>query len=320
MKSPEVSVIMSVYNEEVHLLNAIKSILSQTLQNFELIIIDDASTDCSRQVIKQFPDSRIKLLTNETNLGLTKSLNKAITEARGEYIARQDCDDISLPRRLERQRNELKRKSDYALCASGAIMVFNDTKIMFKYIPPLKDRILKKKLLEKNLLIHSTIFFRNSLGINYREKFYYAQDYDLYLRLISGGKKISIIPDCLIKYGLNQNSISFKKRIYQFLFKQKAKDFFEERMRWGKDTYENFNPLEILNINIENIRNTEVIKEQINTDFLCGNIKELRLLYKRYFKLAKLDRYLILYVLSFFPIKIISFVNQFLIKIKYSLE
>jgi len=112
---PEVSILMGVYNEQEYLAESISSILNQTSENFELIIIDDASKDNFSEIVQQFDDERIRLLENKTNLGLTKSLNRGLDLAAGKYIARQDADDISEPDRLERQVAFLEDNEEIAL-------------------------------------------------------------------------------------------------------------------------------------------------------------------------------------------------------------
>ena len=106
MVRPKVSVLMSVYNGERYLREAVESILNQTFTDFEFIIIDDGSTDSSRAILASFDDPRIVLLQNETNIGLTRSLNEGLSLARGKYIARQDADDASLLERLETGRQQ----------------------------------------------------------------------------------------------------------------------------------------------------------------------------------------------------------------------
>ena len=103
--APEISVIMSVYNGEEYVAEAVESILNQTFSDFELIVIDDCSTDTTGEILKRLAerDERVKVHPNEVNLRLPSSLNKAISLARGRYIARMDADDIALPERLERQ-------------------------------------------------------------------------------------------------------------------------------------------------------------------------------------------------------------------------
>jgi glycosyltransferase involved in cell wall biosynthesis len=104
MNAPEISIVLPAYNCEAFLTEAIESILNQTLKDFELIIINDGSTDKTEDVVKSFSDARIIYLKNETNSGLVYTLNKGIDIAKGKYIARMDGDDISLPTRLAKQK------------------------------------------------------------------------------------------------------------------------------------------------------------------------------------------------------------------------
>ncbi len=113
-----VSIIMPVYNSSGYLSDAIESILSQTYSDFEFIIIDDASTDNSIEIIYSYHDPRIVLLKNDINLGVTHSLNKGIKHARGKYIARMDADDIALPQRIELQVDFLEKNPEFILVGS----------------------------------------------------------------------------------------------------------------------------------------------------------------------------------------------------------
>ena len=117
-----ISVVMSNYNtEESYLRASIESILNQTYENFEFIIVDDCSTDNSIDVIESYSDKRIKLIKNKENMGLTKSLNVAIKEAKGEFIARMDADDISLPQRFEKQVEFLTYKDSPSTTARASV-------------------------------------------------------------------------------------------------------------------------------------------------------------------------------------------------------
>src|SRR5581483_9504087 len=118
MSKPIVTVLMSVYNGERYLREAIESILVQTWQDFELVCINDGSTDQSREIVLSFNDPRIRLVDNEQNLGLAKSLNKGLMLARGNLIARQDADDISEPDRLLKQVAFLEQWSEIVLVGS----------------------------------------------------------------------------------------------------------------------------------------------------------------------------------------------------------
>jgi len=115
MKLAKISVLMSVFNGEAYLSEAIESILDQTYKNFEFIIINDCSTDNSKKILRKYAnaDKRIQLINNKQNLGLTKSLNFGLKNSHGEFVARMDSDDISLPIRLEEQYNYLKKIETY---------------------------------------------------------------------------------------------------------------------------------------------------------------------------------------------------------------
>ena len=135
----KISVVMSVYNDEDNLEKAIESILSQTYTNFEFLILDDSSTDDSLNVIQKYcKDKRVKLYINKQNLGLTKSLNILVNKSEGKYIFRQDSDDISLPKRFEKQIEVLEKK-EFKVCTSRAINSQNN-----KIIPGLSSWIPKK--------------------------------------------------------------------------------------------------------------------------------------------------------------------------------
>ena len=123
--SPLVSVIMSVYNGEKYLSKAIESILNQSYRNFEFIIVDDASTDSSLEIINEYLkiDNRIIILSNNVNIGLGSSLNKAIQFSSGEFIARMDSDDISIPDRLEKQINYLLEHKNIHILGGDQIII-----------------------------------------------------------------------------------------------------------------------------------------------------------------------------------------------------
>lgn len=244
----KVSVLMSVYNGEKYLEESIESILNQTLKNFEFFIIDDSSTDSSLEIIKKFgeKDGRIKVIRNKENIGLTRSLIRGIKEVKGKYIARQDVDDISLPNRLIKQFNFLEKNKNVFLC--GTNVTYIDEKgynLSPSYILTNSIKI-KKKLKQSNCLIHASTMFRNK-NIYYREKFIYSQDYDLYLNILTAGYEIKNLSEILVKSRYNDEAISFNQNYQQKLFANKAKLFYIQRLKKGKDDYDNFNPQKILN-------------------------------------------------------------------------
>ena len=208
-KLPKISVLMSVYNDERYLSKAIKSILNQTFSNFEFIIINDGSTDNSYEVIKQYAanDKRLIPIT-QNNIGLTKSLNKGIQIARGEYIARQDADDYSSPDRFVNQLSIMESKKKIGVLASS-YYVFSK-KENFR-------ELLKPRLIDfprKNIFAHGSLMFRALLLKNnpYDERYVYAQDYELLYRLYSK-TKFFILPKAL--YYLRKDLI-YNLEKYQF--------------------------------------------------------------------------------------------------------
>lgn len=210
MNNPEISVLMSVYNGEKYLKEAIKSVLTQTFEDFEFLIINDGSTDKSEDIIESFKDSRIRLINNEKNEGLIFSLNKGLKIAMGKYIARLDCDDISLPQRLEKQYRFLEKNSEISLLGSWAELINeNGSKIGTRKELPLDYYSIKFHLFYGNPLMHSSIFFRKEIIgklEGYDEKYKYAEDYELYTRLVKKYKIINL-PEVLIKFRIHNKSI-----------------------------------------------------------------------------------------------------------------
>jgi glycosyltransferase involved in cell wall biosynthesis len=184
MDNPKISVIMSVYNGEKYLREAIESILNQTITDFEFIIVNDGSTDKSLEIIQSFDDERIKIINNEKNIGLTTSLNKALKEAKGEYIARQDADDISLPNRFEEQLKYFEKHSEVVLLGTMAYLIDKKEKIVGKRVVLAKPSL--KDIFKDNPFIHGSVMFKkeivNHLG-GYNELIRYSQDYELWLRI-----------------------------------------------------------------------------------------------------------------------------------------
>jgi glycosyltransferase involved in cell wall biosynthesis len=210
--TPKISVILSTHNNALNVKNSIYSVLNQSYKNFELLVLDDGSSDDTWKVLNSIYDSRLKLFRNNINIGLTKSLNKLISYSNGIYIARQDDDDISLPHRFEKQLNILSN-TQYSVCTSRAIV--KNTK---KTIPGnsfyLPTKIIYKF---KNPFIHGTMMIDKSciniLG-GYDENFYYAQDYKLFSDLINNKFQIYQIKEPL--YILNmEGNISSEKSIEQ---------------------------------------------------------------------------------------------------------
>ena len=213
----EISVVISVYNGEKHLRESVESVLNQTFTDFEFIIVNDGSTDASLEIIKSYDDERIQIINNEENIGLTKSLNKALKQAQGEYIARQDADDISLPNRLELQLEFLEKHPEVALLGTGVYVINENGDTVEKRIMHPKP---KKSLLKGNRFIHGSVMFRKSvideLGA-YNETLKYSQDYELWLRM---SKKYDVrnLTAPLYKLRMHRDSILSRKMEEQQMY------------------------------------------------------------------------------------------------------
>lgn len=217
---PLISVLMSVYNAEKYLSDAINSILNQTHRNFEFIIVEDGSLDKSLEICRKYckQDARIKLIENRVNLGLTKSLNIALGQCRGKYIARMDADDISLPIRFNRQKKYLDFHPEIALVGSFYHEIDEQGSIQRQNIRFAVEPILVAwKLRFKNPIPHPPIMFRREVlkKLNgYDEAYPYAQDYDFFFRM-SKYFKLSNIPEILFLWRVHDNSISSSRRELQ---------------------------------------------------------------------------------------------------------
>lgn len=240
---PKVSIIMSVFNREQYLEESIESILNQSFEDFEFLIIDDNSEDSSYSIIKSYSirDKRVKVFRNQENIGLTGSLNFLIDRALGNYIARIDSDDISLPDRILKQFDFLENHKDIFLVGTGAYNINEKGIILAQPEPVTAPSEIAKMLPINNCIYHPSIMFRNK-NVRYRGKFTFSQDYDLYLVLLSLGKKLSNIEEPLIKYRINSESISIQKSMAQDLFAQKAREFYLQRRDSQKheDGYRDF--------------------------------------------------------------------------------
>lgn len=206
----KVSVIMSVYKEPKEQLEmSINSILNQSYNNIEFIIIVDNPEEIWRiDYIKSINDKRIKLIINEKNIGLPKSLNKAIEIATGEYIARMDADDISLPKRIEHQIEYLE-KNKLDLCG-GNVICFEDSHDLKEVKFPSGIENFKKMIYFKNSIAHPTYFGKSEVfkKLNGYRNFHSVEDYDFILRATNKNYKIGNIPEVVLKYRMTLNSIS----------------------------------------------------------------------------------------------------------------
>ncbi|MGG1593052.1 glycosyltransferase family 2 protein [Terribacillus saccharophilus] len=221
MNNPKITVLMSAYNSEKTIVLALESILSQTFEDFEIIIVNDGSTDKTLEIISSYKDKRIRIINNESNYGLIHSLNLGIKKANGDYVARMDADDIANPDRLLKQLNILEKQKDIDIVSSN-VRMFSDK---FKFIK--KNTVssaslekLRTELLFQNRIFHPTVMIRSSLlkGYNYLSEHLYCEDYGLWQRLIKNHKFI-IQDEILLNYRMTSSSItSISRKKMNLLF------------------------------------------------------------------------------------------------------
>ncbi len=233
-----ISVIMSNYNTpEEYLRDAIESVLNQTYNNFEFIIIDDCSTDNSLDIIKSYDDERIVILENEENLGITKSLNRGLSIAKGEFVARMDGDDICLPTRFKKQVEFLKNNKDVVVCGTWVELfgdgadVYNE-KLVCKNIPNKEEFQIRLLFGNHTNIIHPTAMFKHDIldcnNIKYDERYIYAQDYRMWISCSRVGECANV-PQVLLKYRVHKKAVSTHKKDVQ---NECAKNIMAEQLSW----------------------------------------------------------------------------------------
>ncbi len=209
--NPLVSVIMPAYNTAEYVEQAVESILNQTYKKFEFIIIDDASTDSTLNILEDFrrKDRRIILIQNKKNLGVTRSLNKGLELAKGEYIIRMDADDWSYPDRFKLQ---VKLMQDYPnVVVSGSYIEVSDSKLRTKYIRKynINDSSIRKHLFRYSPFAHPATIWKAEVlkKERYNEIINVSQDYELYFRVGKIGKFMNLNKP-LLKLRMHEQSIS----------------------------------------------------------------------------------------------------------------
>ena len=236
-----VSIILPTYNGSKRIEMAIQSVLAQKYTNWELLVLDDGSSDNTALIVDNFvkQDSRIIYIKNEINLGIQKTLNKGLREAKGEYIARIDDDDVWVDQnKLTEQALFLEKNKEYVLVGTGVIIVDEHNKELFRYLLPEKDIQIRKTILGKNCFIHSSVLFIKDVvlkiggydeSINTR----HVEDYDLWLRLGLCGK-FANLSSYSVRFKLHDASISAQNKIEQYkkifkvikIFKGKYPNYF----------------------------------------------------------------------------------------------
>jgi len=210
----KITVIMPVYNCVRYVQEAVDSILEQTFTDFEFLIIDDASTDGTLAILKQYTDPRIKLIEKPQNSGYTNSLNYGLSIAKGKYIARMDGDDVSTPDRLQIQYTYMELHEKIVVCGT-AIQILGTDNI---YIGPENYEDIKISLLKENCLAHPSVMIRLSVLkerlISYDVTAEPAEDYRLWVRLCKYGELYNY-PKVMLHYRLHNSQVSQQRSLQQ---------------------------------------------------------------------------------------------------------
>jgi len=305
-----ISVVMSVYNESLSWLReSVESILGQTHEDFKFLIVkDNPDRNDIGDLLDQYAknDDRIRIIANEENLGLTKSLNKAIQTAHGKYVARMDADDIALSERLALQYEFLEKNEDIFLVGGSVEIIDENGKARHSAIKNTEhERIVEDMFHGRLAMYHPTIMFRNE-GLIYRENFETAQDYDFYLTLLSANKRFGNLKDIILRYRVSNRSISMGKKRKQVLSGKLALKFYYERLEAGVDSYDKLDfsdeerLLEFLGIRADELE-AESLKKSIVFALGAGDIAAARQAFAGYkkHKAPKSDKLLLRLFVAF---------------------
>jgi len=239
---PIVTVIMPVYNAAKYVPAALDSILAQTFQDFEVVAVDDGATDDSAAVLEKYTarDPRIRVF-HQKNAGSAAARNKAISLARGKYIAQHDADDLSMPARLERQMRTLDAHPDLTAVFCRSVMTDENLTPLLKICSPMTLRKIRKAFRFRNAL-PSDFMIRTEALVRiggFREAFLLAHDSDLNLRILETGNVICL-PEVLYIIRRHKQQVSSARESEQRLFGALARAFAVERKLRGRDSYEQF--------------------------------------------------------------------------------
>lgn len=221
MANPSISVLMPVWNgcsrgKEEFLTKSIESILLQTFQDWELVIVDDGSTDNTPKVLKRYEDQdfRVRIIRNKTNQKIVRALNRGLQECRAPLVARQDADDYSTITRLEIQKEFLDARPDTALCGTGMYVINEEGKLVMEIRHPCNFDVIKRHLKTSGCpFVHGSVMFRKDIvaelgGYSPDPQFEYAEDYELWVRMVAAGHKAENIPDRSLYFHRNHKTKS----------------------------------------------------------------------------------------------------------------
>jgi len=216
MATPSITVLMPVFNGASYLAQAIDSVLRQTLSDFELLVVDDGSTDETASLLRNCPDTRLRVIRNARNLGVVASLNRGLEEATGEFVARMDADDLAMRSRLARQRDFLVSSPRVGLCGTW-FKTFGGLRSVLVHPPTAADDTAAR-LFYESPLGHPTVMFRRALfeahGLRYSHEYPHAEDFELWTR-VAQVTELANLPEMLLRYREHREQVTIRRRTKQ---------------------------------------------------------------------------------------------------------
>lgn len=278
--SPLISVIIPAFNAELYIQEALESVCSQTYLNLEIIIIDDGSSDGTREIIEQFQDNRILLISRE-NRGLIATLNEAIEISRGDYIARMDADDICLSTRLETQVQYLRKHNNIGLLFTGIEYIDENGRKLREKVSTKSRKLEPVELLFGCPVCHPTAMFDmtklKKSDIQYDKAYCLAEDFELWTRLVNS-TEIGIINEVLFKYRIHPNSITSKNNEKQRIVASKA------IVSNLSNNYKTSMPNHLYTVYNNHLGNESSLKTLFSLVFVATNLKKInsKFTYKKF--------------------------------------
>jgi len=208
---PRISILMPVWNGEKYLAEAVDSILAQTFVDFELLVIDDGSTDRTPEILRAYCDPRLRVLTLD-HAGIVVALNHGMSEARAQWIARQDADDVSVPVRLERQWDAAGSHPEAVLVHTDVEFINERKQSVGRARLPRSRAFTALRLCYQCPIVHSTVLFKKSVAVSvggYRREERHAEDFSLWGRMLEQGEFVGI-PEKLVRFRIHEQSVSYQ--------------------------------------------------------------------------------------------------------------
>lgn len=268
-----VSILMSTFNEEDrHLRASIESILGQTYTNIELIIVcDNPDNERLNSIVYSYAekDDRVRLIKHEENVGLAKSLNDAFSESQGNYIARMDADDISMPDRIYSEYKYLSENPNVDLVCSAVNYIDDDNKeIALRQFYPQNDEKLMKSLNFGSIIMHPTVMFRREIftRVGGYNNYLAAQDYDLWLKMREAGAHFHYMNDCLLAYRKRVDSVTEKNALIQALSAHFIRQLFKRKGEFNEKEYEDY---------IDRCLSDQMLRERFNSFLQAKKLKNI---------------------------------------------